>query len=126
MFPHQPLVHSLFLLDLSQLTDCEQIATAMHVERKQSKRKRDMVQKHQITLVGKASSDLGAVLQQPHQHAVLAVLPTRKHGQHLDFALLNEGQLKFMRLKAPIASNSRKHIGHQPLSSVKTKIRGNA
>jgi hypothetical protein len=46
MFPHPPLVHSLFLLDLSELTGCEQIATAMHVERKQSKRKSDMVQKN--------------------------------------------------------------------------------
>ncbi len=58
MFPHPPVVrdpallfvdrlllHSRFVLDLSKLTGCEQIATAMHVERKQSKRKRDMVQK---------------------------------------------------------------------------------
>ena len=46
MFAHPPVVrdpallvfdrlllHSLFVLDLSQLTGCEQIATAMHVER---------------------------------------------------------------------------------------------
>ena len=33
-------------------------------------------------------SDLGAVLQQTHQHAALVVLATKQHGQHLDFLLL--------------------------------------
>ena len=35
-----------------------------------------------------SQSDLGAVLQQAHQHAALVVLATKKHGQHLDFPLL--------------------------------------
>ena len=33
-------------------------------------------------------SDLGAVLQQTHQHAALVVLATKQHGQHLDVPLL--------------------------------------
>ena len=35
-----------------------------------------------------SSSELGAVLQQTHQHAALVVLATKKHGQHLDLPLL--------------------------------------
>ena len=32
---------------------------------------------------------MGAVLQQPHQHAALVVLSTKEHGQHLDVPLLS-------------------------------------
>ena len=45
--------------------------------------------KDQIRLVNKAGSSLSAVLQQPHQHAALVVLPTKEHGQHLDVPLLS-------------------------------------
>jgi len=38
--------------------------------------------------IPEAGSDLGAVLQQAHQHAALVVLATKEHGQHLDFPLL--------------------------------------
>lgn len=34
---------------------------------------------------------MGAVLQQPHQHAALVVLSTKEHGQHLDDPLLSAG-----------------------------------
>ena len=37
----------------------------------------------------KAGSGLGAVLQQPHQHAALVVLPAKEHGQRLDVPLLS-------------------------------------
>ena len=36
-----------------------------------------------------AGSSLGAVLQQPHQHAALVVLATKEHGQHLDVPLFS-------------------------------------
>ena len=39
------LLHSLLILDLSQLTGCELIATAMRIEREQLKRERSVVQK---------------------------------------------------------------------------------
>ena len=39
--------------------------------------------------IPEAGSDLGAVLQQAHQHAALVVLATKKHGQHLDVPLLS-------------------------------------
>ena len=39
--------------------------------------------------IPEAGSDLGAVLQQAHQHAALVVLATKKHGQHLDFPLVS-------------------------------------
>ena len=32
---------------------------------------------------------MGAVLQQPHQHAALVVLSTKEHGQHLNVPLLS-------------------------------------
>jgi len=34
-------------------------------------------------------SNLGAVLQQAHQHAALVVLTTEEHFQHLDYPLLS-------------------------------------
>jgi hypothetical protein len=39
--------------------------------------------------IPEAGSNLGAVLQQAHQHAALVVLATKKNSQHLDFPLLS-------------------------------------